>query len=82
MKRRVVVLIACASVMMSAAGSVIAKNTSDPSYCAPECVRNNVGHRKISAPEIDVSSGGSAVALLIAGMLIAAERRRSMLKLK
>lgn len=43
--------------------------------CAPDCVPGSV-RQNVNAPEIDVSSGGSAIALLITAMLIAAERKR------
>jgi len=46
-----------------------------PNNCAPECVPGSV-RQNHSAPEIDVSSGGSAIALLVTAMLLAAERRR------
>ena len=59
-------------VMLLVAGNASAR---PPNNCAPNCVPAKVG-AKVSAPEIDVSSGGSAIALLITAMLIAAERRR------
>lgn len=71
---------AFAGAMLLGAGNAVAAKppgtppNNPPSSCAPDCVRQNPV--KVSAPEIDVSSGGSAIALLITAMLIAAERRR------
>ena len=56
-------------VMLLVAGNASAR---PPNNCAPHCVPAT----KVSAPEIDVSSGGGAIALLITAMLIAAERTR------
>lgn len=77
MKKRNLVISAFASVMLLAAGNALAKKpefNSGVSGCAPNCVRQNPV--SVSAPEIDVSAGGSAIALLITSMLIAAERMR------
>ena len=63
-------------VMLLVAGNASAR---PPNNCAPNCVPAKVGGgpaTKVSAPEIDVSSGGGAIALLITAMLIAAERTR------
>lgn len=74
-KTRKLVVSTFAGVMLLVAGHAIAKPPAgNPSYCAPDCVRQNPV--KVSAPEIDVSFGGSAIALLVTVMLIAAERRR------
>lgn len=70
------VMSAFAGVMLLVAGNASAR---PPNNCAPNCVPAKVGGgpaTKVSAPEIDVSSGGSAIALLITAMLIAAERTR------
>ena len=58
-------------------GNVCAKQPggAPPNNCAPDCVPGSV-RQNVNAPEIDVSSGGSAIALLITAMLIASERRR------
>lgn len=75
MTRKHLVLSACAGAMLLLAGNAAAKPPpGNPSSCAPDCVRQNPV--KVSAPEIDVSTGGSAIALLITAMLIAAERTR------
>jgi hypothetical protein len=66
-------LLVFAGVVLLVAGNAAAKAPPDsPSRCAPDCVRQNPV--KVSAPEIDIRSGGSAIALLITAMLIAAER--------
>ena len=59
-----------------AVGSAAAKKptTTPVNDCAPDCVRQDPV--KVSAPEIDVSSGGGAITLLITPMLIAVERAR------
>lgn len=68
------VMSAFAGVMLLVAGNASAR---PPNNCAPNCVPAKVGGGPVvSAPEIDVSSGGSAIALLITAMLIAAERTR------
>lgn len=66
---------AFAGVMLLVAGNVCAVQPggAPPNDCAPDCVPGSV---RQNAPEIDVSSGGSAIALLITAMLIAAERTR------
>jgi hypothetical protein len=61
---------AFAGVMLLLAGNASAR---PPDNCAPHCTPDKV---RVSAPEIDVSSGGSAIALLITAMLVAAERTR------
>lgn len=70
------VMSALTGVMLLVAGNAYAR---PPNNCAPNCVPAKVGGvpvTTVSAPEIDVSSGGSAIALLITVMLIAAERKR------
>ena len=74
-KKRKLVVSTFAGVMLLVAGHAFAKPPAgNPSTCAPSCVRQNPV--KVSAPEIDASSGGSAIALLVTAMLIAAERLR------
>jgi hypothetical protein len=61
---------------MSLAGTSLARSTrADVSTCAPDCVRV-VPPPRVSAPEIGAGAAGSAIALLVTGMLIAAERAR------
>jgi len=73
-KTRKLVVSTFAGVMLLVAGHAIAKQPAGLPDCAPDCVRQNPVI--VSAPEIDVSFGGSAIALLVTVMLIAAERRR------
>jgi hypothetical protein len=66
-----------AGIMLLVGGNVFAAQPAGvppntgvpPNNCAPDCVRQNV-------PEIDASSGGTAIALLVTAMLLAAERTR------
>ena len=75
MTRKHLVMSAFAGTVLLLGGNAAAKRPADnPSSCAPDCVRQNPV--KVSAPEIDVRSGGSAIALLVTAMLIAAERTR------
>jgi hypothetical protein len=76
MTKRIAIAVICASAMLAAGGNAFAKN--HPSNCAPNCTPNSVGNQPttVSAPEIDAGAGTSAIALLITGILIAAERRR------
>jgi len=66
---------AVAGGILLVAGNVCAKQLggAPPNNCVPDCVPGSV---RQNAPEIDVSSGGRAIALLITAMLIAAERTR------
>jgi hypothetical protein len=76
-RNKKLVVSAFAGVMLMAVGDAFAEpppgvppNTGvPPNNCAPDCVRQNV-------PEIDASSGGTAIALLVTAMLLAAERTR------
>ena len=68
MRKSKLLLAASAGLMLALAGNVL----GNPRNCAPECVRQN----PVPAPEIDVSSGSSAIALLAITLLLVAERSR------
>jgi len=62
------ILLASATIMMLLTTPSWAKDRND----------NNQSETVTKAPEINAKSGTNAIALLIAGLLIAAERRRSL----
>jgi hypothetical protein len=75
MRNKKFVVSAFAGVMLLVAGNAFAEQPAGapPNNCAADCVPGSV---RQNVPEIDASSGGSAIALLITAMLIAAERTR------
>ena len=80
MRKNKLLLVASAGIMLVLAGNVVAKHRD----CGPDCVSykmkpvkvKQVKVKPVSAPEIDVGSGGSAIALVVTAMLLAAERSR------
>ena len=75
MRKNKLLLVASAGLMLVLAGNVVAKHRD----CGPDCVSYKmkpVKVKPVSAPEIDVGSGGSAIALVVTAMLLAAERSR------
>ena len=74
-KDRNVGLLSLGGAMLLVAGQVIAAPPAgNQSYCASDCVRQNPV--RVSAPEIDASVGGGAIAVLVTVMLLVAERKR------
>ena len=69
MRKNKLLLAASAGLMLALAGNVMGK---DKDY--KDKYKDKV--HKVSAPEIDVGSGGSAIALIVTAMLLAAERSR------
>ena len=75
MRKNKLLLAASAGLMLVLAGNVMGERPGGkPAGCAPNCVRQNP--KPVSAPEIDVGSGGSAIALIAIAMLLTAERSR------
>jgi hypothetical protein len=72
MRNNKILLAASAGLMLMLAGSVMGKQPEGLPGCASDCVRNN----PVSAPEIDVGSGSSAIVLLVVTLLLVAERSR------
>jgi hypothetical protein len=72
MKNNKLILAASAGLMLMLAGNVMGKQPPGLPGCAPDCVRNN----PVSAPEINMDSGSSAIALLAIALLLVAERSR------
>lgn len=69
-------LVASAVLMMFMIGSAWAARGGDPG-----CPKGGTGDiaskgQCVKAPEIDVGAGGGAIALLVGGLLLVAEKRR------
>jgi hypothetical protein len=72
MRRNKMLLVASAGILLVLAGNVM----GNPTNCAPECAPYGVRQNTVKAPEIDVTSGGSAIVLLVTTLLLVAERSR------
>ena len=73
MRKNKLLLAASAGLMLVLAGNVMGKDKPDKDKSNKV---KEVKVHKVSAPEIDVGSGGSAIALIVTAMLLAAERSR------
>ena len=78
---RKIIFIAVASIALSiGAASAYAGSDSDAGSISAECKKNRASEkcrtRPQAVPEIDATSGGPAIALVLGAILLGAERRR------